>query len=109
MRSECELPRVAGSATALRVLLLHLLRWAADISPSDCRLVAAAARARGGIAISFRTSDETGTGLAFGQVLQAVPAEITALAGQTGAVLELDPQGPSVWLRLAAAAGAAAD
>ena len=103
MRSEPDLPRVAGSASALRVLLLHLLRWAADLSPANCRLIASAARVGDGIgiSISIRTADEAGATLAFTEAIRAVPGEIVALAAQTGAVLDPAPQGPCVWLRLA--------
>ena len=105
MRAEPDLPRVAGSASALRVLLLHLLRWAADLSPSNCRLVAAAARAGYGIGISIRNADEVGAILAFSEAVRVVPADLAALAAQTGAALNLGPQGLCVWLRLAERAG----
>lgn len=101
MRLEPDLPRVVGSAPALRVFLLHVLRWSADLSPPDCHLVVLAAPAHAGVSIHIHAAPADGDGLRFPGSSCGVPAEIAALAAQTGAVLDVDSQGPCVWLRSA--------
>ncbi len=98
MRLEPGLPRVAGSTSALRVLLLHMLRWSADQCPPDCRLVAAAQAGPGGISVQFRPATADGQALAFPGSERGVPGDLAALVVQTGAAVRVDASGPSVWL-----------
>jgi len=66
MRLAADLPRVAGSAPALRVVLLHALRWIADRCPAGGRLIAEARAADPGVNVRLRVLDAAGNGFAPG-------------------------------------------
>lgn len=92
MRLGESLPRVVGSAPALRVLLLHLLRWVADRCPPDGRLVAEACPEDGGVGIHMRLLDGEGHECHLGARVAGTAdagagievAVLQALAGQAG-------------------------
>jgi len=104
MRLESGLPRVRGAAPALRILLLHLLRWVGDRCPAECRLVAEASVRHGGVTVRLiaRSADNVEVEVApvGGQDAEGLAASVLeALAAEVGAVLDLGPSGPSAWLR----------
>lgn len=98
------MPQVAGSAPALRVLLLHLLRAAVDRCPPESRLVAEAASEGRGVSIRLRlqgAADHKRLLLADAPDRQTL---LQALAHQAGATLVED--GPWSALQLPAASRA---
>ena len=93
-------PQVAGSAPALRVLLLHLLRAAVDRCPPESRLVVAAAAEGGGVSIRVRLLDGVDRNPRWPAGAPDRQALLQALAHQAGATLVED--GPWSALQLPA-------
>jgi|GEM_PF-5433694 len=112
MRLGASLPRVVGSAPALRVLLLHTLRWVADRCPPEGRLVAEACSDDRGVSIQMHFLDAEGRECMLGNRVVGVAAAgagievavLQALANQAG--VRLAHEGTYPVLLLHASAGA---
>jgi hypothetical protein len=87
MRTEPGLPPAAVGPAALRLLLLHWLRWAASGLPPGTRLVASAAPWEGGIAVDLQAVAPSGREELPSPAEVQVPAALQALAAQVGAGL----------------------
>lgn len=87
MRLDGDLPRVVGSAPAVRVLLLHALRGGADRSAPRGRLVAQASVESAGVRIRLLPYDAAGQESHLGGAAERF-ALLEALADQAGVTLE---------------------
>jgi len=110
MRLDAGLPAVRAGAPALRMLLLYLVRWSADHSPSGCRLVVRARTVHDAVVVRIRRLRSSDAVVALG-VRGDVPGRerrgtdwvvVQALAEEVGAALEPGADGgPGVRLPVA--------
>ena len=109
MRQDPDLPRVVGCASALRVLVLHLLRWVVDRCPPESRLVAEACANGGDVSIRMHSLDVLGrecmlrsrAGVLAPMDSGIESAVLQALANQAGVRLAHEGACPELLLRAA--------